>query len=151
MLAFYKFATASEKAFAIGLSEFASYTEDGTQEYPVVFPFKLRLHPVYELPRETIDIDYREQLKTVPAGSTLYEVYAQGEPDGEQQLIGSIETDSEITPSKFGDEHLEFRHTRYEDDLAYRPDWTPYIASHDMYGFNEQMVCPFGILKNLLF
>ena len=71
-----KFATASANYLSVGLSDFASYTETGEQEYPVIFPFKLRLHPVYDLPRATLDLDYKEQLKEVPAGSTLYEIYA---------------------------------------------------------------------------
>ena len=55
-----KFSTASSKIQTIGLSDFASFTEAGAQEYPVIFPYKLRFHPVYELPRETIGIDYNE-------------------------------------------------------------------------------------------
>lgn len=89
----------------------------------------------------------------VKKGSTLYEVYALSAPveiGGTEQLIGFIGTDSEVTRSKWGDEHLEFRHQRYEDDLAYKPEWTPYISNFDMYGYAESMVCPFGILKDLL-
>ena len=54
-----KFATASRNIQTIGLSDFASFTEAGEQEYPVIFPYKLRFHPVYELPRETLGIDYK--------------------------------------------------------------------------------------------
>lgn len=53
-----KFTSASNKIQTIGLSDFASYTQEGAREYPVVFPFKLRLHPVYELPRDTLHLDY---------------------------------------------------------------------------------------------
>ena len=101
-----KFATGSAKIFTVGLSDFAEYTQAGDQEFPVVFPFKLRLHPVYELPRDTINLDYKVQLKEVTTGSTLYEVYAWDKPeelDGSEQLIGTIVTDSEITTSLFGD------------------------------------------------
>ena len=149
-----KFATASTKINTIGLSDIASYTEAGGQEYPVVFPFKLRFKSVYELPRETIGIDYKEQLKTIPADSTLYEVYALDAPEelgGTEMHIATVVTDSEVTTSRWGDEHLEFRHQRYEDDLAYMPEWTPYIPTHDMSGWNGAMVCPFGFLKRLLF
>ena len=93
-------------------------------------------------------------MKTVAAGSTLYEVYAWDAPEelgGTEAFIANIVTDSEVTTSRWGDEHLEFRHQRYEDDLAYRPEWTPYIPSFSMFGWNEPMVCPFGLLRKVFF
>lgn len=31
-----------------------------------------------------------------------------------------------MVTSYWGDEHMFFRHQRMEDDLVYRPEWTPY-------------------------
>lgn len=58
------------------------------------------------------------------------DVYALDEPiglGGEEKLIGRIHTTSITTPSLWGDEHMFFRHMRFNDDLARRPEWFDHV------------------------
>ena len=69
-------ATATLYIQTLGLSEMASYTQDGTQETPI-FPWKLIFKPQQgkDFPLPTSH-DYRDDLATIPAGSLLFDVYA---------------------------------------------------------------------------
>ena len=49
---------------------------------------------------------------------------------GKETKIASIYTVSELTPSKWGDQHLFFRHQRMDDDLVFRPEWTQYVPKY---------------------
>lgn len=60
-------------------------------------------------------------------------------------------TASKMNPSTFGDEHLYFRHTRMEDDLALRPEWTPYTPKYDgIVNEIDYSGCPFANLLQYL-
>jgi hypothetical protein len=62
------------------------------------------------------DRDFREDLISIPAGSTLYEVYACDVDTSKETLIGSIVTKDKFICSKFGDAQLFFRHQRFDRD-----------------------------------
>ena len=66
---------------------------------------------------------------------------------GSEQMIAQIKTVSEMTTSLWGDEHLYFRHTRMEDDLALRPEWEP---STPLWPEDERSGCPFADLLQFL-
>jgi len=57
----------------------------------------------------------------------LFKVYAYADHTsfvGNQRTeIGSLVTTSAFVSSKFGDEHLFFRHQYMEDDFAKHPEW----------------------------
>ena len=56
---------------------------------------------------------YLDQLESVPADSTLYNVYAVSAPKeigGKEELIGSLVLDGKLYKSKWGDENLYIRH-----------------------------------------
>jgi len=52
-------------------------------------------------------------LKEIPAGVTLYKVYAWDMPEemgGTEALIGELTTESQLVTSYWADEHMYFRH-----------------------------------------
>ena len=78
-----RFATATKWIQTVGLSEMASYTQDGTAETPV-FPWSLRFSPggAYSFP-DTVSngyTDFRDDLATIAEGTVLYNVYAMDQP-----------------------------------------------------------------------
>ena len=125
-----KFYTATAWIQVCGLSDMASHTQDGTAADTPVFPFRLRFEPSgqVEFPSDTYE-DYRVQLSTIQAGTTLFKVHAMDAPEelgGQEIYIGDIVTDSEMTTSNFGDEHLFFRHQKADDDIKLKPEWEQY-------------------------
>lgn len=84
---------------------------------------------------------YIEQLKSVPANTTLYDVYALNAPTqlgGKEQKIGSLQLDGKLVSSKWGDENLFFRHQKLDDDVKLRPTWNDYLPRWSLDG-----KCPF--------
>ena len=80
---------------------------------------------------------YTTQLPTVPADSTIYDVYALDKPiplGGVETLIGSLKMDGEFTTSNWGDKNLFFQHQIITDDLKTRPEWRPYFAEYSLGG-----------------
>ena len=50
---------------------------------------------------------------------------------GEEIYIGDLVTQSEMTTSYFGDEHLYIRHQKADDDILLRPEWESYYPAFD--------------------
>ena len=66
------------------------------------------------------------QWNTISSGTSLYRMIAHSDPeDINGTELGSVVVadGSGCTPSKFGDEHLFFRHQRTEEDIQIRPEW----------------------------
>lgn len=112
-----RFATATDYIQVVGLSEMASFTQDGQAEAAAVFPWSMRFAPggTISFPATVADgyTDYRSQLHSIPSGTTLYTVYAMDAPKelgGTETKIAEIVTASELTTSYWGDEHMYFRH-----------------------------------------
>lgn len=155
-----RFATATDWIQAVGLSEMASYAQDGSAETPV-FPFSLRFSPggAYSFP-DTVSngyTDFRDDLKTIQSGTVLYNVYAMDAPaelGGTEKQIAQIVTQSEMTTSNWGDEHLYIRHERVSDDFKYKPEWEPYVPKYGgIFSLEQQEVgsdCPFAHLLQYL-
>jgi len=100
---------------SLGSSEMATYTQDGVKVANPVFPYSLRYEPNAALSYD--DEDYTmtvfEHLSGIAEGTTLYKVYAKDAPTslgGQELLIGEIVLRSELKTSKWGDEHMFFRH-----------------------------------------
>ena len=55
--------------------------------------------------------DLRDSLRSIPAGTVLYEVYGLNE-NGRETYIGSLQTESEFISSRYGDKKLFFQHKR---------------------------------------
>lgn len=151
-----RFATATDWIQTVGLSEMASYTQDGHKEASPVFPWKLRFEVSGEYKfASTVDegyTDFREDLMSITEGSTLYYIHAWDKPEelgGTETRIGKIMTRSETTTSYWGDEHMYIRHERMDDDLAIKPEWIPYTPKYSPFGLTqlvETAKCPFANL-----
>merc|ERR1739844_565160 len=102
--------------FEHSLSDYATFTQDGAKEAQPVFPWKLRFEPVasYANPIEDpATFDLQETFKQMPAGQTLYRVYAMDKPvqlGGTEQLIGEINMDTQLVTSQWADEYMFFKH-----------------------------------------
>jgi len=126
-----KFRTASTWPTMVGLSDLASYDQNGRKQSSPRFPYRLIWHPSSKLhnafPDEPTGQPFYSQLmRALAPGEVLYELYIQAEPlQTNLQLIklGEVVLTSEGTTSKFGDRHFFHRHQLFEDDLQLRPDW----------------------------
>mmetsp|Transcript_30912 Transcript_30912/g.46932 ORF Transcript_30912/g.46932 Transcript_30912/m.46932 type:complete len:351 (-) Transcript_30912:98-1150(-) len=130
-----KFARTYAPPGMVGLSDIASFTEQGSpvcqDEEPcdIVFPYELILKPNPMLREQFVDAAPSEEgleelVSAIPAGTKLYDVYARAEPQDTDLIpLGTLETTSEFLYSKFGDNELFFRHQRITDDFALRPEW----------------------------
>ena len=117
-----KFKTASKIPTHLGLSDLSAYDQDGQEVSDINFPFQLRLDPNPALTGTTF-----EKVPSIPAGTKLYDVYAQANPDAPFNRIGAITTTSAFVVSTYGDEILFFQHQRFEEDLALRPEWAAVV------------------------
>lgn len=109
-----KFSTGTPYIQTVGLSDFASTNQDGSKVGNPKFPFKLVFEPTADVNTKFSE-DYTgtyftEQLKTIPSGTKLYNVYAVETPDSAEVLIGQLVLTTQLTPSKFGDQYLFFKH-----------------------------------------
>ena len=94
------------------------------------------------------DMAYLDDLKNVKTNATLYNVFALDKPTqlgGKETMIGTLKLRGKFITSKFGDEHLFFRHQRNDDDLKYHPEWEPYSPRYSLDG-----KCPFQKMFGLI-
>jgi len=136
-----KFAQATKHISTLGLKDLSAWTEKGEdRRNELNFPFKLVFRPTDQVntlfPDDFVQ-KYPDQLKTIPAGTSLYDVYAVGNPDAQEAKIGTLRTTSAFVTSHWGDESLFFQHTSMDDDLQVHPEWTSETPS-------------FGLLSSLL-
>jgi hypothetical protein len=133
---FMKFKTASNWPTTVGLSQLALFDEDGNEADPPKYPFQLILVPNSNLtnaysddPTSNPDATLAAQLAALPVGTALYDIWALPNPWDSAELIGSIQTTSTFTTSKWGDKNLFLEHTRMETDVLLHPEWKPYLPS----------------------
>ena len=110
------FDTATHYITEMGMSNFASIDQKGTQVTPV-FPRMIRFKPTgqFHFPATKADgyTDWMQDIASIPSGSVLYDIYALDQPEemgGVETKIGQLVTASEFTTSSWGDEHMYFRH-----------------------------------------
>ena len=122
-----KFGTVSDWATFVGLSDFASFTEDGTKEENPVFPYQLVFEPNRDLTAKYTDefqksyIDMFEN--DIKKGTELYTIIAIPGPDEPSVVIGTVVTTSDFTASVYGDTKMFLKHQVFEEDLKLRPEW----------------------------
>ena len=79
-----RFATATNFIQTVGLSEMATYMQDGQMESEVNFPFSLRFSPSgqYKFPSTVAEgyTNFQDDLSSITEGSILYDVYAMDKP-----------------------------------------------------------------------
>jgi hypothetical protein len=109
---------------ALGLSDFAAFTEEGEKEEDPRFPWMVTLKGREEL-RGLRFVDCCE----IKAGTVLFDVYVMpdpalvfAQPNAGIQKIGEIVSTSDMMPSLKND-GLFFKHQLKEEDYALRPEW----------------------------
>lgn len=142
-----KFGTApSDWAGFVGLNEFAGWNQDGAEipSSTLNFPFQLVLKPDAALqaavPDSGTGLELSAQVHGMKAGQHLYDIYAKATPTAPLQKIGAISLGSAFASSAYGDQRMFLQHTRYDDDLAYRPDFLKGCESAA-----TCLVCPFQV------
>merc|ERR1711936_104425 len=145
-----KFSTATTNIHQVGLSDFARFGETGSEVVDPQFPFMLRFHPTGDIAFSDQYVrPFTEDLKSIPQGSTLYEVWALDQPvelGGTEKHIADLVLVSEMTTSLWGDKHLYFRHQFMDEDVAIRPEWEEYL---DKFGIEGPPGCPLHKLRRL--
>lgn len=134
-----KFQQASGCIDMVGLSDAASWTQDGKAvRGRARFPFELIVEPTATSPhfkddRKLTDEKLVGELASIAPGSKLFDVHAYPSPAakaaGNMITIGTIHTASTCHASVFGDANMFFRHQRMEEDFAAAPEWIPQMKA----------------------
>lgn len=111
----------------LDLENLSQFQQNGTAESAPKHPLQIFLvpNPQVQFP-ESPPRDFRQDLATIPAGTTLFSVYGIVAEKLDQdssnlqnrqqaQLIGQITTTSEFVASAYGDSRLFFRHQRFKN------------------------------------
>lgn len=107
----FRFSSVVEDPTRISLVRAAELRTDGTVEEAPEVPERIYLVPTPEAAQYTpadSKADFRSQLKSIPVGTKLYDVY--GETAGRQVRIGTLTTLGAFLASAYGDERLFFHH-----------------------------------------
>jgi len=116
-----KFSSATKYISSVALSDWSFYGEDGEAVASPVFPYMLRFRPTGEISfPDSYHGLFTDDLVSIPKGSTLYEVWAMDQPaevGGKEAHIANLVLDSQVTTSKWGDQHLFFKHQDMWDDV----------------------------------
>ncbi len=108
------FGTATADPTKVDSAYLANIRADGTSVALPVAPERLLLVPESgSLAFSDAPHEVRDDLFSIPSGSTLYRVYGIKAGASDKVFIGSIVTTSRFVSSKFGDEKLFFRHQRF--------------------------------------
>lgn len=136
-----KFEQASQCPYQVGLSDLAKFSQDGQEVSKPNFPFKLFMVPSKTVQQDESVKDLADLhglIDSIPVGSKLFDVYACGEPLGEEirpadggvegtcgkpLLLGELRTTSQCTTSRYGDTAFHIRHTRIEEDWRAKPEY----------------------------
>ncbi|MBG1271922.1 hypothetical protein [Nostoc sp. WHI] len=106
------------------LEDLGEIDQQGQKESKAYYPAQVFLVPNSNIHfPESPPHDFRNDLATIPAGTSLYSVYGVSpeevtdKSDNRQkaQIIGHIETTSEFVSSFYGDSQLFFRHQRFRN------------------------------------
>ena len=149
-LAARKFATASNVVNFVGLSDLATYGEDGVKVLSPKFPFQLIFTPNSVLTAAYTDdfqATFFSQISQIASGTTVYSVSAIATPGDSPVLIGNLVLDSQPTTSSFGDRHLFFRHQDMKEDLKIEPSWKSSVSYQRVLSSGG---CPFASSESYL-
>merc|ERR1712029_59516 len=127
-----KFSEATNYVQYSALSNWGQYGEDGVEVTDsMLFPYMLRFKPSGEInfPDEYVN-DWLDDLKSIPQGTTLYQVWAFDKPeelDGVEVHIADLVLTSDMTTTLWGDKHMFFRHQDMAEDVALYPEWEEFL------------------------
>lgn len=116
-----------------GLAEFAQYTSDGKKADKVMSPFAWVINPTPAIKAKCngvkIDSNNYGCFKDIPAGTPIWDVWVVMDAIEDKNLkqsdlhyLGTMDSVTKWTTSKFGDLELYFKHQFWEDELKMRPD-----------------------------
>jgi len=158
-----KFQQASQCPSQVGLSDMATYSQDGKEEDSPKFPFKLFLVPSAEVQKpntpKSID-DVMADLQSFKTGTKLFTVYACGKGNGAAEMtptaggveaacgdpfkLGDMVSTTDCTTTLYGDSKFFIRHQPIEQDWTLRPDFLKQFPAKDACGWNADPT-PAGI------
>lgn len=104
----------------------ATWDQKGQKVASPKFPFQLFFEPnptVRSMFTSSFSKDYRTQVQSIAAGTTLYHVTAKSGPTASRVHIGDIVLTNKFTDSYFGDKYLFFRHQTIDEDWMLKPEW----------------------------
>jgi len=135
----HKFKQASGCIGRVGLSDMAKYDIMGNAESNVKFPYQIVYEPLVSTTSSASEDanDYVKRLEQFKSGAQLFNIFAKRTPTAAFEPFGTLTLSSDCTASKYGDEHLFFRHQRIEEDLALEPTWEPQIDLNKWCGVNQ--------------
>lgn len=154
-----KFSSATSWVSSLGVKDMAIYDEAGNYYENPIYPYKVIFRPtdaVKNLFPDDYTEDFKEQLKTIPAGTVIYDVYAIDEPGCDEQKIGFIRINTKLNTSRWADESMFFRHGLIDNDD--KGDHADFVKFRDSYSFwswsgthhgqepSKKFGCPFANL-----
>lgn len=105
--------------------------EDSHTPYELDFRSTMHFSDDPEIDADGNQVTWYEQLRTIEAGSTLFEVYGMTAPhelDGEYVHIANVNMITSPITSLFGDQRLHFNHRRLGNDHFIWPEeWRRYM------------------------
>ena len=112
------------------------YDQTGAEVSTPSFPFSLNFVPTGDLsfPDEFVQ-PFTTDLMSIPTGTTLYKVFALDKPvelGGTEQEIAELVLSSPATTSRWGDQHLFFRHQTMQDDTSLQQAWSQHLEEWDL-------------------
>jgi hypothetical protein len=103
------------------LEDLGEINQQGQKESKADYPAQVFLVPNSSIKFPESPHDFRNDLATIPTGTSLYSVYGVSQEEANNnnrqkaQVIGHIETTSEFVSSFYGDSQLFFRHQRFRN------------------------------------
>ena len=122
-----KFCSTGHCITKVGLSDMASYDQEGTNYAEPVFPFKIAFEPAdvhfQEAKPDSMEA-FMSQFDSIEVGTTVYTLRAYSSPDDtEGTLLGNVVTTDNCVSSNYGDTQMFFKHQWIEDDITLKPEW----------------------------
>lgn len=130
-----------------GLSEFAEYTSDGKKAPKVNAPFAWIIDGTDEIKKkcekESIVGQNYGCFDKIKAGTKIWNVWVHMEPVPSNEKVdpknvhylGTVDSVTDWTTTKFGDETLYFKHQFWPDELKMRTDkrekWEPMVTTDE--------------------
>jgi len=150
-----KFYTATNNIRQVGISNWSMFDQQGEAVAEPVFPYMLRFRPTGEFvfSDEYVQM-FTEDLKTIPADSTIYQILALDKPvelGGTEQHIGDLVLRNQFITSMWGDQHLFIRHDDEAHDLVLQPEWNQYTPQFGPFFEDDptqSSKCPYASLFN---
>jgi len=115
-----KFDHYSKCAIQLSLVDFAEYDQFGVKTNSPHYPLKIALVPQWKGMSTHADTDFRDDLKKIPVGTVLWEIFVVN-ANCVMTKIAHLETTSKFVANAFGDQVMFFKHAKGEIDSCQTP------------------------------